>query len=177
VNKEQSDKPWQHAPETRELSQGAVDRAFSNAPRVSNFVFKYANYRVVLLSGKHTGRLEVATLQDPNSEPIDATKLERTLIDIAVRPVYAGGVFQVLDAYRAAKDRVSVATLVATLKKLNHAYPYHQAIGFYMERAGYEPAKLDKLRALGCNINFYLTNKMEAPQFSREWRIFYPEGM
>ena len=36
---------------------------------------------------------------------IRLTNIERTLIDIAVRPVYSGGVFEVLKAYRLAKDK------------------------------------------------------------------------
>lgn len=175
VNKEQSDKGVRRG--EVELSQAAVHRAFSNAPRVSRYVFKYGDYRIVVISGKHTEHLEVTTLRVPTGEPVEATKLERTLIDIAVRPAYAGGVFQVLDAYRAARERVSVATLIATLKKLGHAYPYHQAIGFYMERAGYDPAQLNKLKALGCDIDFYLMNQMKEPRYSSEWRLFFPEGM
>jgi hypothetical protein len=174
VNKEQSNKgPGSGTP----LSADAVKRAFANAARVSNYVFKYGEHRFVLVSGKFTDRLEVATMKGPVGESVDATKLERTLIDIAVRPVYAGGVFQVLQAYRSAKDRISVATLVATLKKLDHAYPYHQAIGFYMQRAGYEPKNLERLRTIGLNIDFYLTNKMKDPLYSPEWRLFYPEGV
>jgi len=173
VNKEQSPKPAPEGP----LSQGGIDHAFRNAPRVSNYTFKYDDYRITLLSGKNTGRLEVSEMTGPKGEVLEVTKLERTLIDIAVRPNYAGGVFEVLAAYRAAKDRVSFNTLLATLRKLSHVYPYHQAIGFYMERAGYEQAKLDRLRELGLNFDFYLTNRVAKPQYSPTWRIHYPEGL
>lgn len=173
VNKEQTPKPEPSG----ELTQAGIDNAFRNAPRVSNYVFKYDDYRITLLSGKNTGRLEVSELTGPGGEVLDVTKLERTLIDIAVRPNYAGGVFEVLAAYRAAKDRVSFNTLLATLRKLNYVYPYHQAIGFYMERAGYDPAKLNRLKELGLNFDFYLTNRVANPQYSSTWRIYYPEGL
>jgi hypothetical protein len=172
VNKEQSPKPAPSGP----LSQAGIDRAFSNAQRASNYVFQLDPYRVVLLSGKHTGRLEVSQLPSSNGAPLEVTKLERTLIDITVRPAYAGGVHEVLTAFQRARERVSVATLVATLKKLGYAYPYHQSIGFYMERAGYEPSKLERLKALGLHHDFYLAHGLSGLRYEPTWRLYHPEG-
>src|SRR5258708_15744913 len=153
VNAEQSPKPFAGS-----LSQEAINRAFSREQRKSKYIFPYDSLQFVLLSGKNTGRLEVGRLHGPSGEELEATKLERTLIDIAVRPAYAGGVFQVLEAYRAARPRMSVNTLMATLKKLNYAYPYHQAIGFYMEKAGYERERFMRLRKLGLEFDFYIAH-------------------
>lgn len=176
VNREQSAKP-QRSPDAINLSQASIARAFAGSPRVSRYVFEHDGFRYVLISGKQTGRLEVTEISGPAGDSLPVTKVERTLIDIAVRPVYAGGPFEVLKAFAAAKPRVSVATLVATLKKLGHVYPYHQAIGFYMERAGYEAAHLDRMRALGLQFDFYLTHKMADAAYSTEWRLFHPKGM
>jgi hypothetical protein len=109
--------------------------------------------------------------------PLSVTKLERTLIDIVVRPAYVGGIFEVLDAFRKARDRVSVAVLIATLRKLDYVYPYHQALGFYLERAGVPIDRLQRLLDLGCEYDFYLGNKLSNPQFDSLWRIYYPEGL
>ncbi len=173
VNKEQSAKP----PPALGLTQQGIDRAFANSQRSSTYVFSHEGYRFVLLSGKFTNRLEVSELKGPQGEFVDVTKLERTLIDIAVRPAYAGGVFEVAKAYRAAKDRVSVNTLAATLKQLGYVYPYHQAVGFYLQKAGIEPAKLERLKQLGLNFDFYLSHKMGPTAYSPEWRIHFPEGL
>ena len=158
-----------------EFTQTAIDQAFSHEPRTSNAQFTYQDFRIVLLHGKHTGRLEVGTIEY-GQEQLPVTKLERTLIDITVRPVYGGGVYQVLQAYRNAMDRISVATLLATLMKLDYAYPYHQAIGFYMQRAGYPAKALDRLRALGFRFDFYLAHGIRDRAFDPEWRLFYPKG-
>ncbi len=172
VNKEQTLKP---RPSTA-LTQEGLDRAFRSPQRTSSYVFTNDDHRYVLLSGKQTNRLEVSDILGPSGEPLVATKLERTLIDVVVRPTYGGGVFQVLEAFRQARDSVSINTLVAVLRKLDHVYPYHQAIGFYMERAEYDSARLDRLKGLGLQYDFYLTHQMTNPKYDAGWRLFYPEG-
>lgn len=157
------------------LKQESIDAAFCKPERLSNAIFSYDNSQFVLLQGKSTGRIEVGTI-DWNQERLPVTKLERTLIDIAVRPAYAGGVYQVLEAYRRAQPEVSTAILLATLKKLNYAYPYHQAIGFYMQRAGYTPQQYERLRELGLHYDFYLAHDLRDLAYDPEWRLHYPKG-
>jgi predicted transcriptional regulator of viral defense system len=157
------------------LMQGDIDKAFLQPERVSNALFTYDNFQIVLLQGKNTGRVEVGTIVY-GQELLPVTKLERTLIDITVRPAYSGGVYQVLEAYRRAQSDVSASILLATLIKLDYAYPYHQAIGFYMQRAGYSPLQYERFRSLGLNYDFYLAHDLRDLAFDREWRLHYPKG-
>ena len=174
VNKEQSAKPEKPVV----LAQSGIDRAFANKPRTSRYSFAFnADLRFTLLSGKNTGRYEVEPMQDRHDSIVDTTSLERTLVDIAVRPAYAGGPHQVLEAYRSARDRASVNTVLAVLRKHNHAYPFHQAIGFYMERAGFPQERLERLRELGLSFDFYLANQLEEREYVPQWRLWIPKGL
>jgi DNA-binding transcriptional regulator/RsmH inhibitor MraZ len=69
-----------------------------------------------------------------------------------------------------------VNRLSAMLKKLAYIYPYHQVVGFYLERAEYNPSQIDLLRKEPMNFDFYLTHKMSETDFDKNWRLFIPKG-
>lgn len=172
VNREQSPKPESSGV----LVQAAIEKAFARPQRRTNYTVRSSTYEVVLLNGKATGRLGVEVVASELGKALSVTTVERTLIDIAVRPLYAGGVFQVLEAYRGAKDRVSVPGLLSMLKKLEYKYPYHQAIGFYMEQAGFQEELLEQVAKLGMEFDFYLSHGLTKRKYVERWRLFCPEG-
>lgn len=156
----------------RELAQDAIDSAFSKPQRTSGTTTIYDGYTFLLHNGMYSNRSGVYSLND-----LPVTNIERTLIDIAVRPSYAGGVHSVLDIYRRAIDKISINKLVATLDKLNFIYPYHQTIGFYLEKAGLSESKLEVLRKKKIYFDFYLTYEITKKEYDSTWKIYYPKGM
>lgn len=173
VNAEQSPKP---APKGR-LTQASLDRAFRTSQRLSRLAFVYGHTRIVIISGKNTGRYGVHPLPVAERRFVDATDLERTLVDLVVRPAYGGGVHQVLNVFRAAIGRVSVPKIVATLDALDYVYPYHQALGFYLERAGAPADELHALRQRPMRLNFYLAHGLKDPALDESWRIYLPKRL
>jgi hypothetical protein len=165
---------------TGQLSQRNIDSAFKKRPRISSYVAEVGDSRVCILNGKNTGNLGVIEQEVRPGVDLTAkvrlTNVERTLIDIAVRPVYAGGVAAVLRAYTNARELASVNRLTAMLKQIGHIYPYHQAIGFYLERAGFKPSMLDLLRRLPMAFDFYLANDMKETEYVKNWRLYVPKG-
>ena len=171
LNKEQSPKSGSGG-----LTQAGIDRAFANQQRETRLVYRFDETEVAVVWGKNTGNLEVIEMNYGGAN-LRVTSVERTLIDIAVRPAYAGGPLQVLAAYRGAMEKVSVGVLIATLRKLEYIYPFHQAIGFYMERAGYPESKYKRLKELGLKFDFYLSYGVKDPEYVPNWRIYIPRGL
>ena len=173
VNFEQSEKARGNAT----LSQSNIDRAFSGAARISGNSAIFEDYKICVVNGQFTGKLGVVEIVSDAEERLQVTDMERTLIDIAVRPFYAGGVYEVLNAYRKAAGSVSVNRLASRLRKLNYIYPYHQAIGFYLQRAGvYKESQIELLKQFDLQYDFYLTHQMKETEYSKEWRLYYPRG-
>jgi predicted transcriptional regulator of viral defense system len=172
VNKEQSEKS-----NSGSLTQPSLNRAFSGKQRQSKFLTTYADTKIMLLNGKDTNRLGVKQITGAQAETIDLTDAERTLIDITVRPGYAGGIKTVLESYRSAINKISIQRITEMLEDLDHLYPYHQAIGFLLERAGQNSQSLTPLRDFGLKYDFFLAHAMKKTKFNSRWRIHYPSDL
>ncbi|NCN71607.1 MAG: hypothetical protein GW907_10785 [Betaproteobacteria bacterium] len=162
------------------ISQAEIKAAFAGPARVSNNWVELGDNRIYLLNGAYTNYLGVVNqvINDGATGTITVrlTGLERTLIDIAVRPFYAGGVFEVAKAFENALGDVSINKLVSMLQKLDFIYPYHQAIGYYLEHAGYKTSQIELLENLPKERDFYLTHGMGATTYVEKWRLFVPQG-
>jgi predicted transcriptional regulator of viral defense system len=162
----------------RTLEQDRIDYAFQSKWRTSATVAAFGQRRVCLLNGQFTGQRGVETILDELGNNVMVTDLERTLIDIVVRPVYSGGVHTVLEAYKHAAAKLKVNRLTAMLTSLDYAYPYHQAIGFYMERSGgYTDSQIAIVERFEKKFDFYLDHQIKQKQYSDRWRVYFPKGL
>ncbi len=177
INVEQRAKPRPKG----SLVQSRIDAAFKRPTRLSGNIAEHGDKRLCLLNGMFTGELGVVEMDGPDGSTVHATDVERTLIDIAVRPEYSGGPFEVLRAYRAAntKGEIAINRLASTLKKLNYIYPYHQIVGFYLDRCGaYDKSQIalfsDRFQR---QYDFYLMHQMKDCDYSHEWKLHFPKGL
>ena len=173
INAEQTPKPrWDST-----LEQKNIDRAFKSSPRITNNVAEYGKHKLHLLSGKQTANLGVVSKAISNGRTVPITNIERTLIDVVVRPAYSGGLETVQKAFRNAKGRVSVRLMMDILSKLDHLYPYHQSIGFLLDQSGvFSKAEIEPLLEIPREFDFHLAHKIQSPKYSKRWRIYYPSG-
>ena len=112
-----------------------------------------------MLNGKNSNRLEVELGKTPSGEQVAVTSLERTLVDITVRPAYAGGISNVLVSFARARPRASAKKILHILKTLD------------------SKADQDLVRELGTQFNFYLGHGIKEPQFDEEFKVHFPEAL
>ena len=164
------------------LTQEAINSVFQNPPRATQNIIDLPDEhsRIAFLqSACHEGvGVEDFVLFNGHIEGVSirCTNLERTMIDIAIRPFYPGGVAEVAKAFENAKDSLKVNKMSAMLKKMKFLYPYHQVIGYYLDRAGYKSTLVDIFRDQPMNYDFYLTYGMGHTTYCKEWRLFIPNG-
>jgi predicted transcriptional regulator of viral defense system len=175
VNVEQTPKPGP----TGKLEQASIDTAFKRPSRTTQNRVQVGNHTFYLLSGKHTNMLGVESRTTSGlSLPVRVTSLERTLIDIVVRPIYAGGVQTILEAYKRAAKQLDVGQMTRILEQLQHLYPYHQAIGFFMERSqSYSSTQIELLHKYPKNYDFYADYQITEPRYSPAWHLYYPSSL
>jgi len=171
VNREQSPKS-----QSGEITQAGIGVAFRNKQRQSQYTLNCLKMKYMLLSGKHTRRAGVIRVKISGRQ-LDATDIERTLIDVVVRPAYAGGIENVVMAYMKVVNEIDIDHMIDILREVGHAYPYHQAIGFLLERAGRTAKDCEKFLALGQQFDFYLDYKIKNPTFNQKWRLYYPPSL
>ncbi|MEZ6141246.1 MAG: type IV toxin-antitoxin system AbiEi family antitoxin [Zavarzinella sp.] len=160
-----------------ELTQAGINRSFATACRTTNNIASFREYTVYLLNGGNTDQLGVVEKVSNEGTTLRMTNLERTLIDITVRPVYSGGIAEVAKAFAEASDRVSINRLCAYLRKIAYTYPYHQSIGYYLERSGnYTKSQISQLEEFNIEFNFMLDYQMTATEYVEKWRLFIPKG-
>jgi len=159
------------------MHQENIDKAFSRPPRITRNVASYQQWRIFLLNGMYTDRMGVIKMTGPKKQKILVTDLERTLIDIAVRPHYSGGVANVLNVYKKAVRNVSIDKMVNRLKELNYSYPYHQSIGFYLESSGLTSESSIFGEAFPIQFKFYLDYQMDKISYSEKWKVYYPKDL
>jgi predicted transcriptional regulator of viral defense system len=153
-----------------DLVQSGIDVSFSKPGREPE-IFSFASRSVVIHASKFSGLTGVIK---HGSGKFSFTDVERTLIDSAVNPNLSGGIYNVLNIFQQGRGVYSVDKLLEYLIKLNYTYPYHQVLGFLLERSGAPEEQLSLFEKIGVRYRFYLDREITEPVLSKRWNLIYP---
>lgn len=158
------------------LDQDVVDRAMRATPRLTSNRGEWHGHEIVLVESEVPAGLTVAETIAFAGREIRVATLERTLFDAVVRPEYCGGIAYLPEIFRRAVGRLSINRLLRLLRGLNTGFPYHNVMGFLLERAGYEPKLLRQLHRLEDHGRrfFVARGEPDTMAFDSAWQVFYP---
>lgn len=176
-------KTWKRS---EQLSQAQIDRAFSAPAKITNntYTFEYDGkpYEIYLLEQSATIDKGITEIQMPYAPSgISISSIEKTLIECTVKPDYAGGAQEVLDAFARAKDKLKVLRMTQLLTNSEYLFPYGKNILFYMDCAGYSEQQkklvVSRLDPEKQKFNMYLQKNMRDKVFDPDIGIYYPKGL
>jgi predicted transcriptional regulator of viral defense system len=159
-----------------DLDQEVVDKVFLREQRVSQITYEWKGYRIILLKGKNSDQLGTIPFRYLK-EKVLVTDIERSLIDCTVRPQYAGGIKNVIEAFSASKNKIVAEKLFHYLTELDFIYPYHQSIGFLLEYTNYPEETINLFKQLPRKINFYLDYALNRKVLNTTWNVYIPEEL
>jgi hypothetical protein len=81
-----------------------------------------------------------------------------------------------LKAFKASCSLLSIENLLSYLQTIDFKYPYHQAIGFYLEKAGFPEEITSRLFALRSEFDFYIDYHIDNQEYDSKWKLYYPRG-
>lgn len=159
---------------TKKLEQSKIDLAFSKEKKAKEITYKFRDYRFVLVNSTSDEKIGVKNIILSSGLIVPVTNVERTLIDIIVRPELSGGVQEIIKAYKSIEN-IQISKLNTYLKKKSYVYPFEQAIGFCLDYAKVDKNKVDLfLKSCDLEYDFYLDRCIKNPKFSKKWRLYYP---
>lgn len=151
------------------LTQEKIDLAFSKAQRITTNTKQFKDKTIFFLKNQSSPAMETFI------NGVKVSNAEKTLIDCVVRPKYSGGTTNILNAFAMAKSIIDPDKLYHHYRKLSFIYPYNQAIGFYLENAGYDEKSYRKFQKMKRYFDFYLDYKLSAAKYCKKWKIHYNE--
>lgn len=160
-------KPYNHQSDNL-LTQHSIDESFKKDPRLATNRKIIKGHQINIINGQFQNNIGVI-----KSNQYFITDLERTLIDCVVRPFYAGGSLGVLKAFESAKGRLNTDILYEHYSKMNFTYPYHQALGYYLERSGHVESQFEPFLKYEQEFDFYLDYKIKNKSYNKKWRIYF----
>ncbi len=153
------------------LTQSTIDQAFSKPQRMTTNFKKFNELTINFLKGQSPDHMNTT------KDNLRVSDIEKTLIDITVRPSYSGGSKNIMKSFKNARILMDPEKLVHYYKKLSFAYPYHQSLGFYLENSGYDKAYYRELLQFNHKFNFYLDYEISNPEYCEKWKIFYDSSV
>ncbi len=164
------------------LNNDTLRTEFLKPARKTQNICQYMGYTYYLVERGYAGYAGVVSKEIVfNKKKLvkQISGLERTLIDCAINPHYAGGLSELIKAFYLAKGNIKYQKLFDIYHSMSLIYPYWQRIGVILENVVSKQGAQTWKDYFGKPKNdFYIDKEYRSSwEFDNSWQIHYPKGI
>jgi len=163
ISQEQSDKGYKDV----ELSQTAIDNAFSKDYRKTHMIGEYNNKHIVFLQPKYTEQFALIEI-----DGVRVSSVERALVEMLVNVQYFRNSKEIINVFSKIKNHINVDKVFEVILKFDFIYPYFQSLGYILEEIGFSKTELIKFKEHVSEFNFYTDKAQIKYTYNEYWRMY-----
>ena len=153
---------------SKDITQEAIDKAFTNKPRRTKAHDTIYNYNVVMLESNNTQEIGII-----NYNGYKISSINRAFVEIISNIQYSKTPDDVIYEFKNLKDKLDINEIFNIIEKFDFVYPYYQLAGYYLEKIGFLKEELSKFFNKKTDLIFYTIKNKEKYTLDEYWAIKY----
>ncbi|MCT7406702.1 hypothetical protein [Aliarcobacter cryaerophilus] len=153
---------------SKNITQEAIDKAFSNKPRKTKAYNTIYNYNIVMLESNNTQGVGII-----NYNGYKVSSINRAFVEIISNIQYSKTPYDVIGEFRKLKDKLDINEIFKIIEKFDFIYPYYQLAGYYLEKIGFLKEELSRFFNNKTNLIFYTMKNKTNYDLDEYWGIKY----
>ncbi|MCT7546617.1 hypothetical protein N5T80_09835 [Aliarcobacter cryaerophilus] len=153
---------------SKNITQEAIDKAFSNKPRKTKAYNTIYNYNIVMLESNNTQGVGII-----NYNGYKVSSINRAFVEIISNIQYSKTPYDVIWEFRQLKDKLDINEIFKIIEKFDFIYPYYQLAGYYLEKIGFLKEELSRFFNNKTNLIFYTMKNKTNYDLDEYWGIKY----
>lgn len=153
---------------SKDITQEAIDKAFTNKPRRTKAYATIYNYNVVILESNNTQEIGIIKYKG-----YKISSINRAFVEIISNIQYSKTPDDVIYEFNNLKDKLDINEIFNIIEKFDFVYPYYQLAGYYLEKIGFLKEELSKFFNKKTDLIFYTIKNKEKYTLDEYWAIKY----
>ncbi|MCT7909134.1 hypothetical protein N5915_06130 [Arcobacter lacus] len=153
---------------SKDITQEAIDKAFTNKPRRTKAHDTIYNYNVVILESNNTQEIGIIKYKG-----YKISSINRAFVEIISNIQYSKTPDDVIYEFKNLKDKLDINEIFNIIEKFDFVYPYYQLAGYYLEKIGFLKDELSKFFNKKTDLIFYTIKNKENYTLDEYWGIQY----
>ncbi|MDN5076760.1 hypothetical protein PJV89_01010 [Aliarcobacter butzleri] len=153
---------------SKDITQEAIDKAFTNKPRRTKAYATIYNYNIVILESNNTQEIGIIKYKG-----YKISSINRVFVEIISNIQYSKTPDDVIYEFKNLKDKLDINEIFNIIEKFDFVYPYYQLAGYYLEKIGFLKEELSKFFNKKTDLIFYTIKNKEKYTLDEYWAIKY----